>query len=207
MATEVEEATKEDGKQAKPPRTAKKKKSADLTDPTKIIESILAKSSFKVANLSQLVEKKFYHTPEFSTSLRKDLEDVRYESVVGNKFTYDDLTVMPEGFEGQVNVGPTAILNMTCINHVPDRRHRWKRRGKNKRSNNINNNNANNDDPKNQVNKEEEANKVRDEQMEVDSHVEVNSKTNVIRNLKKKSRTRKRSRKAENGSPATKMII
>lgn len=131
-----QQQTKSGGKQEK--ERKRKKKKAILSDPMKIIDSVLNSSSFKVANLSQLVEQKFYHSEEHSKQLQDSIKDVRYESVVSQNFTYDDLTVLPEGFDGKVNLGPTAIMNMTCINHVPERRQRWKKRSKSKKNSSNN---------------------------------------------------------------------
>lgn len=102
----------EPGPKQKQPKKRIRRAKETLNDPMKIIESVLAKSSFKVPNLSQIVEEKFYKAPDYNKEIRDLLKNVRYKSTVGPDV---EISILPHGFDGRVNLPEMAITELACI--------------------------------------------------------------------------------------------
>lgn len=131
----------------------KKNKQKEPDDPMQIVESVLANSSFKKANLSELIVKHF-NEPENRSQLVKLLKDVSYCSTVGKVTgTHSDIniSVLPKGCgDIKINLPPTALTDINCIyDQGPVR---WRKRGR-ARKNNKNKNPA-------IANKKSESNKL-----------------------------------------------
>lgn len=112
-----------------------KKKSKGLADPIKIIESILGDPESRQLNLSEEIDRKFATEP-FKLEVRNQLLDIRYLATVGETLegiTDIFTTVLPKGIEGEVNIPPSAIMKLNCINKMPEKRQRGKRWGNNKK--------------------------------------------------------------------------
>lgn len=121
-------------------RKAKKPKK-NLNDPMLIISDILQSTSFKEANLSQLVEKKFYLAADYQKELREQLSDIVYKSTIstknGHDHSMDCISIVPHNFDGSINPSGSAIMSLTCINDAPVKRRHFrkaKNQAKNKKS-------------------------------------------------------------------------
>lgn len=159
----------------------KKKKSDDddLTCPNKIINRILSKSSFLTANLSHIIEEKFYEAEDYRKELTKIMKDVHYTSTVkdlGDNFSLAT-SVRPLGWQGTVNLEPSAFLSMNCIHERPPKRERSRPKKSNKKKNtntNTNNNtNTNTNTNKNPKSATNTNNNINDNQYR---HPEQNDK-------------------------------
>jgi len=89
-----------------------KKKSKVADDPMKILEAVLEASSFKVANLSEEIEKMFNKEPEILSAIK----DLSYKSKNSSQIK---MSVLPHAFEGRVTVPTTAITNLRSIYEKP----------------------------------------------------------------------------------------
>lgn len=130
------ESKKANGRKGR--QTRKKLGEDPLSCPRKIIDSILSRSSFQTANLSQYVEEKFYEAKDYKTNLAKTLKDVKYVSTVedlGDRFS-TETSIKPLGWLGRVNLEPSVFLSMNCIHEKPPKRERNRyKAGKKKQGN------------------------------------------------------------------------
>lgn len=103
-----------------------------VEDPDKIIESILQNSSFKVANLSQVVCEKFYNSNHYQAHYKKLTADIDYSKSTTTFSPLSDFVVLPDGVEESqvVSVPAHAFMHMPCIYEKPARDRR--KRGKSK---------------------------------------------------------------------------
>lgn len=125
---------------------AKKKKSVEeLVCPMRIIQGVLSKSLFKTANLSEIIEEKFYEADDYRDKIRDALADVRYLSTVEDlRDNFSMVTsVKPQGFQGVVNLEPSAFLSMNSIYDKPPKRVKSRAQKANKKKKNQNNNDNN----------------------------------------------------------------
>lgn len=139
------QSKQESQRQKREKKKAKKAAKEPLDDPTKIVQAVLDKSSFKVPNLSQIVEEKFYNAPDYNLTLCKLLKKVSYESTVGttsDNSTCIETSVLPFGFEGRVDFPVMAITELPCINEEVKKR-KWKKGPKPGKKNNASKNNKN----------------------------------------------------------------
>lgn len=96
-----------------------------VNDPMKIIEAVLAKTSFKVPNLSQIVDEKFYGAPDYSAQVGKLLKNIKYESTVGlttDNCIEEEMSVLPIGFNGRIELPIRAITSLSCIKEAADKK-------------------------------------------------------------------------------------
>lgn len=106
----------------------KKKKAAELyACPKAIVESVLAASDFKVANLSQIVEQQFQSEP-MKSQIAKKTKDIVYKSSVDFRNGMEassEYAILPTGFENiNIEVPLTAIPQLKCIyDKTKPRRH------------------------------------------------------------------------------------
>lgn len=127
--------------QQKKKKKSKKPAKKPLNDPKTIIEDVLAKSSFKVPNLSQIVDEKFYGASDYKAQVSKLLKNITYKSTVGpttDGCIEQEMSVLPIGFKGRVELPITAITSLSCINKQADSR-KWRRgpkKGKKNKSTN-----------------------------------------------------------------------
>jgi hypothetical protein len=111
----------------------KKKSKAEkrllLSNPDKIVKNVLSKSSFKVPNLSQIVDQKF-STPHLKNDINNALKSITYEDT-----TLDvNMSILPSRYsEYTVNVDPCAITYLPCMYELPERRKRHGSQGGNRK--------------------------------------------------------------------------
>lgn len=129
-------------------RKKKKKKSKAkdrdyLASPDKIVEYVLSKTSFKVPDLSRIVEEKFYAS-DYVSEIKQELRGLAYNDLVS---CYDQrVSVLPENFDEEknmINLSPSALTSLTCIRQSPEKRFRWKRKMKANKDKKKNDNNQN----------------------------------------------------------------
>lgn len=187
------QSKQEPQKQDRKRKKAKKPAREPLDDPTKIVQAVLDKSSFKVPNLSQIVEEKFYDAPDYNLTLCKLLKNVKYESTVGttsDNSAYIETSVLPFGFEGRIDFPVMAVTELACVNKEIKKR-KWKRGPKQGNKNNASQNNKN----KSSAGTENESNtgQIDNNNKEVHPRVETNKvpiakKPEVVNNQEKKKK-------------------
>lgn len=118
---------KESDKEKK--KKAKNEKRALLSNPDKIVESVLQKSTFKVPNLSQIVTEKFC-APDYHSEIQQEIGSLNYEDTVGSYQVC--MSILPSRFDNSrfhVNLDPSAITSLTCIYQKPEKKD-WRRKRK-----------------------------------------------------------------------------
>lgn len=113
-----------EGQSKRSKKRKKKKASNDLNDPMKILGSVLNQSSFERPNLSQHIDQ-LYNSEPYKSMMKAELATTSYFSTVDETFCDEpdaNVGILPLNIHGTVNIGPSAITHMTCINKLPDKR-------------------------------------------------------------------------------------
>lgn len=99
---------------------SKVEKRIDLSTPEQIVAGIMAKSDYKVPNLSQFVIEKF-EAPDYKPLVMDELRKITYTDTVRSDKV--DISVLPSMFKSyKVVVSPFAITNLSRQEEVPYKR-------------------------------------------------------------------------------------
>lgn len=122
------EDTKNKGQVQNERKAKKRKQNKDfLLDPMKIVETVMAGASCKNLDLSRQVALRLQQNDAI-----EQLKSVEFGSQRISMMPAESSTVLPHGFQDmKVNLSPFAITHIACINELPQKRFRNRRkRGK-----------------------------------------------------------------------------
>lgn len=118
-------------------KKAKKQKPEPPDNSDKIVDLVLRNSSFKKADLSEIVDQKF-HDEIYRSHYKRLISDINYKEITVKFHPNVDYTVLPDGLDpGKLNVVPAhAFMHLPSIHDKPPVRRRVKKK-KNPKQNNI----------------------------------------------------------------------
>lgn len=109
----------------------KKNKANEIKGPDQIIADKLKMTSYKIADLSEIIDQKFYLSKEYSREVKHLLSDISYDCTISFQSEMDH-KVYPDGYQPDdfQPIPPYSFTQLTSIYDKPIVLRRNRRRGK-----------------------------------------------------------------------------
>lgn len=112
--------TKDDSQQQSPRKKKKKNKASDVRGPNQIVLDQLQKSSYKVADLSEIIDEKFRLSKAYALKVKSLLSDIRYDCTIPFHSEMDH-KIYPDGYnhDNFQPIPPNAFTQLISIYDKP----------------------------------------------------------------------------------------